>query len=282
MSGERYGRDVNRAAASVAEALRKLPPFQKTRPLLVAAVGGGGKTGTLFALAERAAAEGKKAALTTTTHIRDPKTEGGRRFAALLLDADLASAPAVRTWSGSLPSAAAGTGPYVLASGHAAVGLLAGVHPGQAARLKTFFDETYVEADGSRELPIKAPASHEPVVPEGTDIVIGVIGLDCLGVPLDESIAHRVELLSPLVGCARGQPLEPVHLRLLAEHPSGLFKGAPPGAYRLLLLNKADLLPGDASGDASGRILAFFKETAGAHAVAVASLRTGIIRIAET
>ena len=47
-------------------------------PNIISLVGGGGKTTTMFGLAERFAAEGKKVLVTTTTHIRRPE----RCFAA--------------------------------------------------------------------------------------------------------------------------------------------------------------------------------------------------------
>ena len=40
-----------------------------------------------------------------------------------------------------------------------------------------------VEADGSKGLPIKAPNSNEPVVPEESNYILGVIGLDAIGLP---------------------------------------------------------------------------------------------------
>ena len=39
------------------------------------------------------------------------------------------------------------------------------------------------EADGSRMRPFKAPADHEPVVPECTTILVPVAGVDALGRP---------------------------------------------------------------------------------------------------
>ena len=44
-------------------------------------------------------------------------------------------------------------------------------------------DHVLVEADGSAGRPLKAHADHEPVVSPRADLVIAVIGVDCLGAP---------------------------------------------------------------------------------------------------
>ena len=56
-------------------------------------------------------------------------------------------------------------------------------------------DWVVVEADGSRMLPVKAPAAHEPVVPVETTLLIPVVGIDALSGPIRE-VAHRHELVS--------------------------------------------------------------------------------------
>jgi probable selenium-dependent hydroxylase accessory protein YqeC len=52
-----------------------------------------------------------------------------------------------------------------------------------------------VEADGSAGRPLKAHAEHEPVVSPRADLVIAVIGADCLGEPMDDEHVHRSALL---------------------------------------------------------------------------------------
>lgn len=57
-----------------------------------------------------------------------------------------------------------------------------------------------VEADGSRRLPLKAHSTHEPVLAEGTDETIQLIGASGFGKPVSETV-HRPELFCELVGC---------------------------------------------------------------------------------
>ena len=56
-----------------------------------------------------------------------------------------------------------------------------------------------VEADGSKRLPLKAHASHEPVIPEEAQRVIMVIGIDGVGKTIRE-ICHRSALYAQLAG----------------------------------------------------------------------------------
>ena len=50
----------------------------------------------------------------------------------------------------------------------------------------------------TRQLPLKAHASHEPVIPKETNKVIVVIGIDGLGKPIKD-VAHRPELYAAIV-----------------------------------------------------------------------------------
>jgi len=207
---------------------------------VISAVGGGGKTSSLFGLASFMADSGASVAVTTTTHIRDPRFEAEkRRYDRLVIDPDL-----------SLPEAKQDilhhAGITVLVSGEIPEGKrLSGIHPDRAAGLRHHFDMVLVEADGSRGLPVKAPATHEPVIPACTDLVLGLVGLDCLGKPMDENTVHRSGLFAAVTGCRPGEAIRPDHLAALARSGEGLFKGAPPGALRVLVLNKADLLIAD-------------------------------------
>jgi len=206
---------------------------------IVAFVGAGGKTSAMFAAAESGAPA--SVIVTTTTMIRDPRLEEGRRFGSVLLDSRLGRSggvaedfPLRRRYAGSVPT-------VVASEALPAEGKLRGIHPARAAELAAACDLLLVEADGARGRSIKAPSPTEPVVPPVTDLVVGLVGLDCLGAPLDERIAHRPELLGPLVGCASGEPIRPRHIVALVCSPDGLFKGCPDGARRLLLLNKIDI-----------------------------------------
>jgi molybdenum cofactor cytidylyltransferase len=97
-----------------------------------------------------------------------------------------------------------------------------------------------IEADGSRQKPLKAPATHEPPIPEFTNIVILVAGLSSLGKPLTDEHVHHAELFSQLSGLPINQTITPDAIINTLTHPQGGLKNIPTHARRIVLLNQAD------------------------------------------
>ena len=64
------------------------------------------------------------------------------------------------------------------------------------AELAVLADYVIVEADGSKRLPLKAHAAHEPVIPPETSRTVCVVGLSGLGRRVAE-VVHRPELFAP-------------------------------------------------------------------------------------
>jgi len=209
----------------------------------VAAVGAGGKTSLLAALAAECHAAGwRPALLTTTTKIFAPG-EGS----LLLLGEASSLARTLGAWSGEH------SGPLTLARarlGEAPVPgepslrrmKLDGFAPGELEALREGAGVLLIEADGARGLPIKSPGPEEPVIPPWAEAVVGVVGLRALGAPLDEAHAFRSDLLRKITGLPSGAPVTAEAVGRLAGHPEGLFKGAPRGARKLVLLNQADAM----------------------------------------
>jgi hypothetical protein len=67
--------------------------------------------------------------------------------------------------------------------------------------------EKLVEADGSRRLPLKGTAEHEPALPDGVTLVVAVGGVRALGKPVDEEHVHRPEVFSTLTGVGPGRSM---------------------------------------------------------------------------
>ena len=97
-----------------------------------------------------------------------------------------------------------------------------------------------IEADGSRQKPLKAPAEHEPAIPEFAELVVQVVGLSGLGKPLGEEFVHRPEIFARLSGLQSGETITPEALTRVLTHPEGGLKNIPPAARRVILLNQAD------------------------------------------
>tara|TARA_B100000676_G_C17990845_1_gene794795 strand:- start:183 stop:929 length:747 start_codon:yes stop_codon:yes gene_type:complete len=100
-------------------------------------------------------------------------------------------------------------------------------------------DHVVVEADGSRGLPAKAPAPHEPALPEGPVDVVAVIGADAL----DRVIAdqcHRPLRLAAVVGCSPFERLTPERAAVLLTHQRGALQGVPDGGSFTIAVTKVD------------------------------------------
>jgi hypothetical protein len=98
-------------------------------------------------------------------------------------------------------------------------------------RLIPGYDLVLLEGDGSRGLPLKGWAEHEPVVPPYTTLCIGVIPLSPLGKKITPEIVFRLPLFRALCGAAEGDTLCPAHLAAVITaggraEPSGGLGGA--------------------------------------------------------
>ena len=202
------------------------------KPAVIAFVGGGGKTTAMFRLAHELKALGKKVLVTTTTNIGAP--EPGECDIAMLEGC---------TDLGELAALPAGT--IVCLGGgllHSEICKVKSVEPAFIDELHAsgWFDCILVEADGAKRKPIKAPADYEPVIPQSTTLVIGVIGLDSLGKNVSEEIIHRRELFCACTGKKSGELIDRESIIKLILSENGLFKSAPAASRKFVLLNKAD------------------------------------------
>jgi molybdenum cofactor cytidylyltransferase len=205
-------------------------------PEIVAFSGAGGKSAALFRLAGEIVAAAQRVVTTTTTRIAAGQiaqapvhllVRGGQIDWSALARA-LDSHSHCLLLSDDQPPKAAGIDPRLV---------------DELARSAPTLDlaAVLVEADGSARRPVKAPASHEPVIPDATTLLVPVLGLDAIGLPLAEAHIHRAELLRGLLGIAdptiRFTPA--MAARLLLD-PAGGQKGRTAAARILTLLNKAD------------------------------------------
>jgi len=196
-------------------------------PALVAIVGGGGKSSLMFALSRELPG---RVVMTTTTRI----------FAAQLEMAPEACSTEEAGWERRLLSFQSS----LLVVGGTEGERALGVPPELPAALLARHDVNWVvvEADGSRMLPVKAPASHEPVIPKGTDLLVAVAGIDALGEPIGQ-VAHRPELVCEILGLPPEEPFTPETLgRLLASARGGL-KDVAHAARAAVLINKVESPP---------------------------------------
>lgn len=97
-----------------------------------------------------------------------------------------------------------------------------------------------IEADGSRQKPLKGWAEHEPPIPDFVEHVVTVAGLSGLGKPLTEEYVHRPELFAEISGVKAGELIDSNSLTRALLHEKSSLKNIPNSARRTVLLNQAD------------------------------------------
>jgi probable selenium-dependent hydroxylase accessory protein YqeC len=190
--------------------------------MIIAVIGAGGKTTISNQIGQNLAGMGRRVLFTTTTKIYRPA------------DSPIYIGPAKNIHS---------LGPFMTAAHHALCsGKLEGYHPNEIAAISALglFDDIIVEADGAARKPIKAPNETEPVYPASTNLVIGVIGLDCIGQKITEEHVHRAALFSCITRGFLGEHISWQHIVELIKHSEGLFRYAPAEALKVVFINKYD------------------------------------------
>ena len=97
-----------------------------------------------------------------------------------------------------------------------------------------------IEADGSRQRPLKAPAEHEPRIPEFVDLVVIVAGLSGIGQPLLDWNVHRAGRFSKVAGLPQGDEVTLNALAKVLLNEKGGLQGMPSHAHRKVIINQAD------------------------------------------
>jgi molybdenum cofactor cytidylyltransferase len=199
-------------------------------PLRLALVGAGGKTSAMFSIARSLPGP---VLLTTTTHLGAWQAPLADRHLVVHSTEDL------RQLDQHLEA-----GCILITGGEDASGRLEALDSASLQSLLSFAKERslhlLIEADGSRQKPLKAPAEYEPVIPADTSGVIVVAGLSGLGEPLDAVHVHRPERLARLSGLIEGEAITPEAIARVLTHPDGGLKNIPQGARRFAVLNQAN------------------------------------------
>jgi len=211
---------------------------------VVAFVGGGGKTTSMFRLAAELSASHLRILTTTTTHI----SEGQAASAPAFIYPD-----EIKSLGGRLDR----FGQCLLIGPPDGKGRVLGISPDMVGVLKERpdIDCILIEADGSKSRPFKAPGLHEPVVPGFTTVLVPVVGLNAIGCPLDDGNVHRPEIAAVLADVAVGSPITPETVARVLSHPEGGAKNLPPGARLVPLLNKVDLCDMQTAGEIAEKLL---------------------------
>ncbi len=98
-----------------------------------------------------------------------------------------------------------------------------------------------VEGDGSRGLPLKAPAGHEPVIPSKTTMVLAVMGARGFDEPITPELWYNHDAALRVLGRTESFFQEEEVARL-AGHDEGCRKGVLPGVGFALVINQGDVV----------------------------------------
>jgi len=232
-------------------------------------IGGGGKTTLMFAAARALADEGRSVLTTTTTRILWPEAAQSERVvlgvgAAELIARVRGELATCRNVTVASPSPEGGR-----KLGGLALDVLDALAEARVA------DHVVVEADGSAGRPLKAHAEHEPVVSPRADLVIAVVGVDCLGAPLDDAHVHRAALVCARLGRPAGSIVTAVDVANIVLHREGWLARVARDCEVVVLVNKAETSAARAAALGLARALRTAAADRRLRRVVVGDVRTG-------
>lgn len=201
---------------------------------VISLVGAGGKTTLMFRLARELSRDGGRVLTTTTTKIFTPM----RKQSPILLVSESAKAIAQHANTLFKRNSHITAGRSILHLKNK----LEGLKPETIDVLwqSGEFRWIIVEADGAAGRALKAPAAHEPVVPQSTRWLIGVVGLDAVGKPLGARWVFRPELVANVTGLAFGAAITEEAVATVLTDDKGIMQNSPPEALRFAFLNQTD------------------------------------------
>ena len=210
-----------------------LNAITNTFPTVISIVGAGGKTSALLRLGRELSEMKRTTILTTSTHLGTDQLRGHPVICSES-DRPLRSPQEVLTAANDLINRAR----VIFVVSRVIGQTVNGLERSTIDHLAGHYDVVAVEADGARGRSLKAPAPEEPVWPLSTQLALAVVGIDALGKPLDESIAHRPQRIAELTGQRIGQAINHQTIVTCLVHPKGIFQGVPEAAARAVLINK--------------------------------------------
>ena len=188
---------------------------------VISFVGGGGKTSLLFRFAKELGERGNRIIVSTSTHMYRPE-----------------GVPVLDDFDAGAVSSLLEDGQAVCIGKAAENGKIT-LPDTDFDVIGRYCDYLLIEADGAKGMPLKLPATHEPVIPEYTAHVIAVMGLDACGKRAEECLFRR-ELAHGALEIGADDRIGPAFFKLLAESPEALRKNVLPGMKYSVILNKAD------------------------------------------
>lgn len=150
---------------SLCESLHVAEPY----PKVISLVGGGGKTTTMYQLADELAEQGLRVIVTTSTHIEKPNC-------GQVLEINHWEELDTIAWNG-----------LAITIGRVDENCKFKLTKPDGDLPVQLADVILIEADGAKKKPMKVPADQEPVLVPETEMVIACVGLSAIGTSWEES-----------------------------------------------------------------------------------------------
>jgi probable selenium-dependent hydroxylase accessory protein YqeC len=190
----------------------------------ISLVGAGGKTTLINKLTESLRKKKKILVSSTTTFIKPEITMYDFMDYAYHKDYDLGSI--------NRP------GIYIIGKGKNLEDLVFGLSTEDIENLADGFDHTIIECDFSNGRPLKGFRGHEPKIPSTTDITIGVLDIQSLGLMVNATNIHHLDKYLELTGSSIGSLVTIGHLAKIVNDKMALFKNAV--GKKVLYINKVE------------------------------------------
>lgn len=198
---------------------------------LAAFVGAGGKTTSLFRSAHQLARKYRSVIVTVTTHLATSQLSLGD------VTREIERTEQLEALFDDLPAG------VVVVTGRPEGTRVGGPAPELLEALRSQCTRgglpLLIEADGSKMMPLKAPAPYEPATPVWVNEVVVAANLSGIGKPLANPWVHRPERYAALSGLQQGETVSLASLETVLRHPHGGLQHIPPRARRTVLLTGA-------------------------------------------
>ena len=188
---------------------------------IISFVGGGGKTSCIYNLSKELGALEKKVIITTTTHMFMPKEN-------FVLGEDI-----------NKVKEALENNNVIVVGNKASEEKIKSMNISFYDELIKVCDYLLIEADGSKRLPLKAPALHEPVIIHRTEVIVGVVGIDALNKCISK-VCHRPERVSEVLKKNISETINEEDIALLLSSKEGQMKYINNTIEYRALINKVD------------------------------------------
>ena len=190
----------------------------------VSLVGAGGKTTLINKLTESLRRKKKILVSSTTAFIKPEITMYDFMDYAYHKDYDL----------GSIDR----PGIYIIGKGKNLEDLVLGLTNEDIENISSKFDHSIIECDFSNGRPLKGFRDHEPIIPSSSDITVGILDIQSLGLVVNAANIHHLDKYLELTGSSIGSLVTIKHLTKVVNDKSALFKNAV--GKKVLYINKVE------------------------------------------